>query len=132
MLTFAKLQAAMTRLRFKDESALRGLGLAKLDKTFDAYPLVEDGQKIYVLLPRVMDPVKAQKMDAPTAVKAVIVLAKKGEAVSKIWPTPEAAKEALEAHQAPAKVEEPAAPAAAAPAAGGNAAPVLDFEIVEE
>lgn len=123
MLAFAKLQSAMTRLRFKDESALREIGLAKLSKTYDAYPLVEEGGKIFVLLPRGMDPGEARQLSNGAAVKRVVVLAQGAKGVAKIWPTPEA--EALAASAVTA-----AAPRAKATAETAEAE--LDFEIVEE
>lgn len=119
MLPFSKLKIAMTRLRFKDDSALRELGLAKLTKTFDAYPIVEDGQKIFVLLPRGLDPAAAQKLDGPEAAKSVVVLTRQGESVAKLWPNA----------GAPAAA---AAPAKAAPAPQEGNAGGIDFEIVEE
>lgn len=116
MFSFSQLQAAMPRLRFKDESALRSLGLVKLIKTFDAYPLTEDGVKIYVLLPRDMEPSVAQKLGAVVAAKSVIVLAQSGEAVAKLWPTEKAVADAI---SVPTKAPEPVAA-------------TMDFEIVEE
>lgn len=117
MFPFSKLQTAMTRLRFKDESALRDIGLAKLSKTFDAYPLMEEGGKIYVLLPRGMDPVEARQLNDQGAVKKVVVLAQRGNGVAKVWPS--AASEV--AVQAPVQAVKPAPEAVA-----------IDFEIVEE
>ncbi len=91
MLPFHGLQSVMSKLRFKDETALRGLGLAKLVRTYDAYPVQEGSRRLFCLLPRGMPPATAQKFGTEAAAKQIIVLEKAGETLSKIWPTGDAA-----------------------------------------
>jgi hypothetical protein len=86
MLPFQGLQSVMSKLRFKDETALRGLGLAKLVRTYDAYPVQEGSRRLFCLLPRGMPPSTAQKFGKEAAAKQIIVLEKAGESLSKIWP----------------------------------------------
>ena len=119
MLPFDKLQLAMARLRFKDETALRSLGLAKLNKKYDAYPILDGAQKIYVLLPRGMEPTKAQKLENFAAASSVVVLGETPAGIAKIWPSPEVVEAARRAHRE-----------AAATAEAGQVS--LDFDIVEE
>lgn len=86
MLPFQGLQSVMSKLRFKDETALRGLGLAKLVRTYDAYPVQEGSRRLFCLLPRGMPPSMAQKFGKEAAAKQIIVLEKAGESLSKVWP----------------------------------------------
>jgi len=86
MLPFHGLQSVMSKLRFKDETALRGLGLAKLVRTYDAYPVQEGSRRLFCLLPRGLPPATAQKLGREAAAKQIIVLEKAGESLSKVWP----------------------------------------------
>ena len=130
MFSFSKLQAAMTKMRFKDDSALRTIGLAKLSKTFDAYPLTEDGQKIFVLVPRGMEPTMAQKLENHVAVNSVLVLVSKEAGMEKIWPNAEALQAA--ANFKPPVPSSPKLAAALRPKVETQERVELDFEIVEE
>lgn len=87
MLPFHGLQSVMSKLRFKDETALRGLGLAKLVRTYDAYPVQDGSRRLFCLLPRGLPPASAQKLGKEAAASQIIVLEKAGESLSKIWPT---------------------------------------------
>ena len=89
MLPFHGLQSVMSKLRFKDETALRGLGLAKLVRTYDAYPVQDGSRRLFCLLPRGLPPATAQKFGKEAAAKQIIVLEKAGESLSKIWPAGE-------------------------------------------
>ena len=93
MLPFHGLQSVMSKLRFKDETALRGLGLAKLVRTYDAYPVQEGSRRLFCLLPRGLPPTTAQKFGKEAAAKQIIVLEKSGESLSKIWPTGDGTKD---------------------------------------
>lgn len=122
MFPYAQFQSVISRLRFKDETALRGLGLAKLGKAYDAYPIAEGARKLFVLLPRGMDPQSAQKLGEAHATRQIIVLEHGAKGVAKVWPTTEAEK---------AAAQQPAPKAAS-----GDPAPApdtgLDIEFVEE
>lgn len=83
MFTQNHLATAMTRLRFKDDTLLRSLGLAKLGQAFDAYPLVEEGRNRYFLLPKGMTTATVTGRDAAAK---IIVLEKQGARLVKIWP----------------------------------------------
>jgi hypothetical protein len=107
MLPFHGLQSVMSKLRFKDETALRGLGLAKLVRTYDAYPVQEGSRRLFCLLPRGLPPAAAQKFGKEAAAKQIIVLEKAGEGLSKVWPAADpAASRAGDGQQS--KVESPA------------------------
>jgi len=82
---FHQIQASLARLRFKDESALRTVGLAKLAKAYDAYPIAEDDLKLIFLLPRGLTPLAAGRLDARLA-RQIIVLAESPNGPRKIWP----------------------------------------------
>lgn len=97
MLPFQGLQTVMSKLRFKDETALRGLGLAKLVRTYDAYPVQEGSRRLFCLLPRGMPPSTAQKFGKEAAAKQIIVLEKAGESLSKIWPVGDAVSDQTKA-----------------------------------
>jgi len=83
----------MSKLRFKDETALRGLGLAKLVRTYDAYPVQEGSRRLFCLLPRGLPPATAQKFGKEAAANQIIVLEKAGESLSKVWPTGDPSKD---------------------------------------
>lgn len=96
MLPFQGLKSVVSRIRFKDESALKGLGLTKLVRTYDAYPLKEGARRIFCLLPRGVSPSVAQKMEFDTAVRQIVVLEDNGRGLSRIWPVPESLNQGQE------------------------------------
>ena len=86
MLPYQGLQSVIGKLRFKDDTALRGLGLAKLTRTFDAYPVQDGSRRLYCLLPRGLAPSEAQKFKIETAIRQIIVLEQIPTGVSRVWP----------------------------------------------
>lgn len=101
MLPFHGLKTVMRHLRFKDETALRSLGLAKLVRAYDTYPIKEGNRRLYCLLPRGMPPSMAQKFETATAARNIIVLEEAGAGIHKIWPNPEALQPSPEKKGAP-------------------------------
>ena len=86
MLPYLGLQSVIGKLRFKDDTALRGLGLAKLIRTFDAYPVQDGSRRLFCLLPRGLSPAEAQKFKMETAIREIIVLEQIPTGVSRVWP----------------------------------------------
>ena len=131
MLPYDQLQMMMTKLRFADETALRTIGLAKLSKAYDAYPIVEGGRKVYCLLPKGMDVAQARQLSAGAASQKIIVLQQGQRGFAKVWPNADGTAVVA----APLKMavgESPVAPAPAAEPAAEPEGPVGDLEIVEE
>ena len=131
MLPYDQLRLVMAKLRFADETALRTIGLAKLAKKYDAYPLVEGGRRLYCLLPKGMNMSQARQLSAGAASQTIIVLQEGQRGFAKVWPLGEGAA----AQAASAPVEMQAAVGAPMPQPAGDKepdGPVGDLEIVEE
>lgn len=128
MLPYSQLLAMIPKLRFKDDTALRSIGLAPLSKSYDAYPVSESGRKCYCLIPKGAEIPTAAKLTPMTAVKQIIVLREEIKGFAKVWPNPDSTK--AEPEPAPKVEMKPAAPAKAeVPADQG---PLGSLEFVDE
>jgi len=82
------LSALLKGCRFPDEQILRGGGLDKISKAYDAFPQTQDGIKLCLLLPKGLPPADALRLDVgQLAARRVIVLREQGSTWSKMWPT---------------------------------------------
>ncbi len=86
MLPYDQLVAMLGKLRFKDDTALRSMGLAPLAKTYDAYPVQEPSGRLYYLLKKGAEVPTARKLTPQTALSQIIVLKAEGTSVAKVWP----------------------------------------------
>ena len=130
MLPFDQLQLVMSKLRFADETALRTIGLAKLSKSFDAYPYVDGGRKLYCLLPKGMDVSQARQLSLGAASQKIIVLQQGARGYAKVWPSAEGMAQAAAQPLKQAVGQSPVAPAPQPQAEPEG--PLGDLEIVEE
>jgi hypothetical protein len=81
------LQTFLTRLHFPDNDMLKRNGLGKLASSFQAYPVVDGGRQLCVLLPKGMSPQMAAKMAGPLLCERVIVLEQAASKWNKVFPS---------------------------------------------
>src|SRR5690606_21564155 len=74
MIKFMSFYSAIANLKFPDKMILRGVGLNHLYKFYDAYPTQHEGERLFILLPRGMDPKTAVKLTEAAAAKQVLIL----------------------------------------------------------
>lgn len=92
MLPFEQLQLVITKLRFKDDSALKTFGLVKLSKIYDTYPITDGGVKLHCLIPKGMSASNASQLSKAAASEKIVVLQENGKALAKVWPSAMEAK----------------------------------------
>jgi hypothetical protein len=101
MFSFKDLRSTLGNVRFADDTFFREAGLQTLSRRFESYPSTFEGNKIYVLVPRGMDPRNAQRMEEAEAVGKMIVLMGTKNHWSKAWPAAPEAPKKEEAAEAP-------------------------------
>lgn len=108
MFKIDQLKKTLARLHFPDKALLRGTKLAPLAKSYDAYPVMQDGRRLCVLVSSGISPQEASRlMDAQARSKIVVLQEEIGQWV-KVWPTADADTETAakaNAEPAPAPAE---------------------------
>ena len=89
MFSYKDLKNTLANVRLADETFFREAGLQPLSRRFESYPATHEGQKIYVLLPRGLDPKNAQRMEESDAESKLMVLTGNRNHWAKAWPAVE-------------------------------------------
>lgn len=86
MLPFNVLQETLKNLRLPDGEMLKRGSLAPLAKTFEAYPVHQNGKKLCVLVPIGLKPKAASLLEESQLATRVVVLAHEDGKWAKVWP----------------------------------------------